>query len=105
MLYSQAVPRSALKFQEFIPLAPYTTFRIGGPARFFCEVKGEAELAEAVSFAKERSLPLFGLGGGSNLLASDARFDGGVLRVGVWVLERWLRGGGSGLAGVRPGEE
>ena len=43
MLYSQAVPRPALKFQEFIPLAAYTTFRIGGPARFFCEVNGEAD--------------------------------------------------------------
>jgi UDP-N-acetylmuramate dehydrogenase len=85
MLYSQAVPRPALKFQEFIPLAPYTTFRIGGPARFFCEVQCEAELVEAVSFAKQRNLPLFVLGGGSNLLASDAGFDGVVLRVGVRV--------------------
>ena len=83
MLYSQAVPRPALKFQEFISLAAYTTFRIGGPARFFCEVKEETEFAEAVSFAKQRNLPLFVLGGGSNLLVSDAGFDGVVLRVGV----------------------
>src|ERR1700756_3320736 len=82
MLYSQAVPRPALKFQEFIPLAPYTTFRIGGPARFFCEVQHEAELVEAVKFAKERNLPLFVLGGGSNLLVSDAGLEGVVLRVG-----------------------
>src|SRR5260370_8816939 len=104
MLYSQAVPRSALKFQEFIPLAPYTTFRIGGPARFFCEVKGETELGEAVSFAKERSLPLFVLGGGSNLLVSDAGFDGVVLRVGVAVSKGERRDGESVLLEVGAGE-
>jgi UDP-N-acetylmuramate dehydrogenase len=79
MLYSQAVPSPDLQFQEFVPLAPYTTLRIGGPARFFCEVKTEAELVEAVRFARERNLPLFVLGGGSNLLVSDSGFDGLVL--------------------------
>jgi UDP-N-acetylmuramate dehydrogenase len=77
------VPPPALKVQEFIPLAPYTTLRIGGPARFFCEVKDEVEIAEVVSFANGRNLPLFVLGGGSNLLVSDAGFDGVVLRLGV----------------------
>jgi UDP-N-acetylmuramate dehydrogenase len=104
MLYSQAVPRPALKFQEFIPLAPYTTFRIGGPARFFREVEGEAELAEAVSFAKERNLPLFVLGGGSNLLVSDAGFDGLVLRVGVAVSKGERREGESVLLEAGAGE-
>jgi UDP-N-acetylmuramate dehydrogenase len=46
-------------------------------------VQHEAELVEAVNFAKQRNLPLFVLGGGSNLLVSDAGFDGVVLRVGV----------------------
>jgi UDP-N-acetylmuramate dehydrogenase len=104
MLYSQAVPRPALKFQEFIPLAPYTTLRIGGPARFFCEVEGEAELAEAVSFAKERNLPLFVLGGGSNLLVSDAGFDGVVLRVGAPVSKGERRDRESVLLEVGAGE-
>src|SRR5713101_7794954 len=104
MLYSQAVPRSALKLQEFIPLAPYTMFCIGGPARFFCEVEGEAELAEAVSFAKERNLPLFVLGGGSNLLVSDAGFDGVVLRVGVAVSKGEHQNKGSVLLEVDASE-
>jgi UDP-N-acetylmuramate dehydrogenase len=104
MLYSQAVPRPVLKFQEFIPLAPYTTLRIGGPARFFCEVKGESEVAEAVSFAKERNLPLFVLGGGSNLLVSDAGFDGVVLRVCVPVSKGERREGESVLLEVGAGE-
>ena len=98
------MPRPALKFQEFIPLAPYTTLRIGGPARFFCEVKVEADVAQAVSFAKERNLPLFVLGGGSNLLVSDTGFDGVVLRVGVAVLKGERRDGESVLLEVGAGE-
>jgi UDP-N-acetylmuramate dehydrogenase len=83
MLYSQAVPPSDLQFQEYVPLAAFTTLRIGGPARFFCEVKTEAELLEAVTFARERNLPLFVLGGGSNLLVSDSGFDGLVLHMAI----------------------
>jgi UDP-N-acetylmuramate dehydrogenase len=83
MLYSQAVPPPRLKIQEFIPLAPYTTLRIGGQARFFCEVKTEAELLEAVTFARSSDLTLFILGGGSNLLVSDAGFPGLVIRASI----------------------
>ena len=104
MLYSQAVPPPALKLQESIPLAPYTTLGIGGPARFFCEVESEAEVAEAVSFAQERNLPLFVLGGGSNLLVSDAGFDGVVMRVGVPVSKRERRHRESVLLEVGAGE-
>jgi UDP-N-acetylmuramate dehydrogenase len=83
MLYSQAVPPSDLQFQESVPLAPFTTLRIGGPARFFCEVRSEAELLEAVRFGRERALPLFVLGGGSNLLVNDGGFDGLVVRIAI----------------------
>ena len=98
------MPRPALKVQEFVPLAPYTTLRIGGPARFFCEVNGETQIAEAVSFAKGRNLPLFVLGGGSNLLVSDAGFDGVVLRLGVPVAKGERRDGKSVLLEVGAGE-
>jgi UDP-N-acetylmuramate dehydrogenase len=64
-------------------LGLYTTFRIGGPARFFCEVRTEAELLEAVQFARERNLATFVLGGGSNLLISDRGFDGLVLHIAI----------------------
>jgi UDP-N-acetylmuramate dehydrogenase len=70
-------------FQEQVPLAPYTTLGIGGPARWFVEAASEAEIVDAVSWAREHSLPLFVLGGGSNLLVSDAGFGGLVLRVAV----------------------
>jgi len=91
------VQHSSIRIQENVSLAPFTTLRIGGPARFFCEVEGEAELAEAVRLAKERNLPLFVLGGGSNLLVSDAGFDGVVLRVGVAVSKGERREGESVL--------
>ena len=68
---------------ENIALAPYTTLQIGGPARWFADATNEAELMEAVSFARERKLPLFALGGGSNLLVSDVGFAGLVVRIAM----------------------
>ena len=65
------------------PLAPFTTFGIGGAARWFAEAASEKEVVEACSWARERGVALFVLGGGSNLLVSDAGFDGLVLRVGL----------------------
>jgi UDP-N-acetylmuramate dehydrogenase len=64
-------------------LAPFTTLSIGGPARWFVEVASEDEIAEATAWAKQREAQLFVLGGGSNLLVSDAGFDGLVLRMGL----------------------
>jgi UDP-N-acetylmuramate dehydrogenase len=69
--------------EENKPLAPFTTFGIGGPARWFVEAASEAEIAEAANWSDERGVGLFVLGGGSNLLVSDAGFGGLVLRVGL----------------------
>jgi UDP-N-acetylmuramate dehydrogenase len=69
--------------EENKPLAPFTTFGIGGPARWFAEATSEDEIVEATAWARERGIPLFVLGGGSNLLVADAGFDGLVLRVGL----------------------
>jgi UDP-N-acetylmuramate dehydrogenase len=68
---------------ENTPLAPFTTFGIGGPARWFVEATNEEEIAEAAAWAQEHGAPLFVLGGGSNLLVSEAGFNGLVLRVGL----------------------
>src|ERR1039458_8976102 len=65
------------------PLAPFTTFGIGGPARWFVEARSEEEIVQAAAWAEERGVRLFVLGGGSNLLVSDAGFDGLALRVGL----------------------
>lgn len=69
--------------KENIPLAPLTTFGIGGPARYFVEAATEEEVAEAVRWAQARTLPFFVLGGGSNLLVADRGFDGLVIRMGL----------------------
>ena len=70
-----------MTIQENIPLAPYTTLQVGGSARYFAEPANEDEIVEALRWARARSLPLFVLGGGSNLLVSDAGFHGLVLHM------------------------
>lgn len=70
-----------MEIREAIDLAPYTTFRIGGPARWLLEATGEEDLVEAVAFAREKNAPLFVLGGGSNLLVADKGFPGAVVHV------------------------
>jgi UDP-N-acetylmuramate dehydrogenase len=72
-----------MQFLEEVPLAPYTTFQIGGPARWFAEALSEDDIAAGFAFATERKLPLFILGGGSNLLVSDSGFSGLVLHIAL----------------------
>lgn len=60
-------------------LARHTTFRIGGPAEYFVRVNSRAELIEAVQWARARSLDIFVLGNGSNVLVSDAGIRGLVI--------------------------
>jgi len=68
---------------ENVPLAPLTTMKVGGPARYFIEATSIAEVSEAVEFSRSRNLPLFTLGGGSNLVISDAGWSGLVLKIGI----------------------
>ena len=72
-----------MQIQENVALAPYTTLQVGGPARFFIEARTEDELRDALLFARERSLDVFVLGGGSNLVVADAGWPGVVLRIAV----------------------
>jgi UDP-N-acetylmuramate dehydrogenase len=69
--------------QENIPLAPLTTFRIGGPARFFLEAASIPDVEEAVTFARQNNLPLFVMGGGSNLVVADSGWPGVVLKIAI----------------------
>ena len=69
--------------EENKPLAPFTTFGIGGPACWFVEAASEEDVAEAAAWAGERGVALFVLGGGSNLLVADAGFKGLVVRVAL----------------------
>jgi UDP-N-acetylmuramate dehydrogenase len=77
------VQQASILIQENIRLAPYTTLQIGGPARYFAQINTESELLEAVAFAGERNLPIFILGGGSNLLVGDSGFAGLVLHIAI----------------------
>jgi UDP-N-acetylmuramate dehydrogenase len=77
-----------LRILENISLAAFTTFGIGGPARWFAEAATEAEIAEASEWARGRGMPLFVLGGGSNVLIADEGFPGLVLHVGMKGIDR-----------------
>lgn len=66
--------------QAALTLADLTTLRLGGPVREYREVTTEAECVEAIREADESGTPLLVIGGGSNIVASDAGFDGLVLR-------------------------
>ncbi|HEY3382105.1 MAG TPA: UDP-N-acetylmuramate dehydrogenase [Vicinamibacterales bacterium] len=68
------------RLREYVPLAPLTTFRVGGPADWLLEVRDGDELARAVTLARGHGLPVTILGGGSNVLVSDAGIRGVVVR-------------------------
>ena len=72
-----------MTIQENIALAPLTTLQVGGAARYFAELKREDDVREALLFAKTRNLPLFVLGGGSNLVIADSGWPGLVLKIAI----------------------
>jgi len=92
------------KIQKNVKLAPYTTFKIGGPAKFFVEIKFAEDLKEALAWAKKNEVKIFSLGGGSNLLISDKGFDGLVMNFankGITNLNpRFHCGAGASLSGA-----
>jgi UDP-N-acetylmuramate dehydrogenase len=68
------------RFDE--PLAPYTSWKIGGPADALVIVESEDELAELMRFCFKRRLPWLAIGSGSNLLIGDGGLRGVVIRLG-----------------------
>src|SRR5207244_3940939 len=79
-------PPAKVKFRgrvlENEPLARYTTYRLGGPARYFVMPADADDVAKALDLAQDRGLPWLALGLGSNLLVKDAGFPGVVIRLG-----------------------
>ena len=67
--------------RDGVPLAPFTTLELGGPARHFVDAADEGAVVEALRWADGRKLPVAILGGGSNMVVSDAGFDGLVVRI------------------------
>src|SRR5256712_9773436 len=70
-------------FREQVPLAPFTTLGLGGPARYFHAGATAAELREALPLAGQRRLRVQIIGGGSNLVVADAGLAGVVLKVAI----------------------
>jgi len=77
-----------MKIRENISLAPYTTFKIGGKAKFFIEAKHVDDVKDGIKFAEQNDLPFFILGGGSNILISDKGFRGLIIRVSIRGIQR-----------------
>jgi UDP-N-acetylmuramate dehydrogenase len=71
------------RVQRDVPLAPMTTFRIGGPADLFVSARTADELCIALSSARAASVPVFLLGKGANILVSDKGFRGLVVRCDI----------------------
>src|SRR5258708_37927519 len=87
-----------MTIQEKVPLAPLTTLQVGGAARYFAELRREYDVREAAQFAKTRGLPLFVLGGGSNLVVADSGWPGLVLRVAIGGITTPVANGATGNA-------
>ena len=94
-----------MPIREQAPLSLLTTLGVGGPARYFLEAVSESDVLEGVEFARSKQLPLFILGGGSNLVVSDRGFDGVVLKIALRGVERTDSGGDDVAYRVSAGEE
>ena len=64
-----------IKIKKNIPLAPFSTFKIGGKVKFFCEVRNDSELLEAIRAAKRLKTPYKIIAGGSNIVFPDTRLN------------------------------
>ena len=72
-----------MQLREHVPLAPYTTLGLGGKARYFVDCDTGEQVCAALAYAAERRLPVYVLGGGSNVVFLDSGFPGLVLRITI----------------------
>lgn len=91
--------------EENKPLAPLTTLGIGGGARWFVEAQSEDDVAQAAAWAREQKVPVFVLGGGSNVLLADDGFAGLVLHIALAGMHAERRGDGWGVLRAAAGED
>ncbi len=70
-----------MKIQSNIELAPFSTFKIGGKAKYYCKPQNIIEIQEALDFAHSKGIATFYLGGGSNILISDKGYDGLIIHL------------------------
>ena len=104
------------KIQKDISLKPFTTWQVGGPAKYYLEIKSREDLKAAYIWAKEKKLNVYILGGGSNILVPDQGVDGLVIRMlntkmavkgerlecgaGVWLSSAISKAVGNNLSGL-----
>jgi UDP-N-acetylmuramate dehydrogenase len=93
----------AERIENQVPLGPRTTLELGGPARHLVTVSSVDEVLEALRWAREKSLPVAILGGGSNLVVADGGFDGLVLVIALRGL-KWRQCGDEILVRAAAGE-
>lgn len=74
-----ALTAQQLPFAQGEPLAPHTTFKIGGPAAFWCTPLDAEQLRRTLQLCRENGVRVYLLGNGSNTLFDDAGFDGAVI--------------------------
>ena len=77
-----------MRIEENVLLGHLTTFFIGGPARYLVRVRNVEELKQSLDFSKYRNIEILLLGGGSNVLVSDAGFDGLVIKIEMTGVEK-----------------
>ncbi len=68
------------KIQKNISLSTKTSFRIGGPAKYYIEIKEKEDLVESINWARKENIKILYWGGGTNVLVSDAGFDGLIIK-------------------------
>jgi UDP-N-acetylmuramate dehydrogenase len=76
-----------------VPLAPLTTLKVGGPARYFIEARSHADVLDAVEYTRSANIPLLVMGGGSNLVIADTGWPGLALKVGIRGIEESAENG------------
>lgn len=79
-----------MRIEENVSLKDKTSFHIGGNARYFCSVQNINDALQALEFSKEHSLEILLLSGGSNMLVSDNGWDGLVVQVDMFGMEKVL---------------
>jgi UDP-N-acetylmuramate dehydrogenase len=70
-----------IEIKKNIPLKNFTTFKVGGEAKYFCDASSIEDIKEALNFARQENLPILILSGGSNLIVNDKGFDGLVIKI------------------------
>lgn len=94
-----------MDIKQDVILAPYTTMKIGGSARYFVDITSEDELVEALKWAKDKKIRHHVLGGGSNTIFTDEGFAGLVLHMKIGGLDIKVANDSSALLSAGAGEQ